>query len=182
MTSTRFCFRGRKQHIPGHISKSRKQHIQTISKKLAKICAINLLNITTSFFLVILILNQLNQQLEISVRSMAVKTLLKTILVLKIRKKPSCIDLIIANRPKCFQNSVTLQTGLSDFHKITLTVMKVFYIKQKLIIVTYRSYKNFSNEVFMFRIECLKWPLKAMTLNLTFRKQYLMKLFKNTLH
>ena len=153
MTSTRFCLRSRKQHIPDHISRSRKQHIQTISKNLAKICTINLLNITTSFFLVILILNQ---QLEISVRSMAVKTLLKTILVLKIRKKPSCIDLVIANRSKCFQNSVTLQTGLSDFHKITLTVMKVFYIKQKLITVTYRSYKNFSNEVFMFRIECLK--------------------------
>ena len=42
-------------------------------------------------------------------------------------EKPSCIDLIITNRPKSFQNSVTLETGLSDFHKMTLTVMKVFY-------------------------------------------------------
>ena len=40
--------------------------------------------------------------------------------------------------------SVTLETGLSDFHKITLTEMKVFYKKQKPIIITYRSYKNFS--------------------------------------
>ena len=43
--------------------------------------------------------------------------------------KPSCIDLIITNRPKSFQNSVTVETGLSDFYKMTLTVMKVFYKK-----------------------------------------------------
>ena len=44
---------------------------------------------------------------------------------------------------------VTLETGLSDFHKMTLTVTKVFYKKQKPTIITYRSYTNFSNEVFM---------------------------------
>ena len=46
-------------------------------------------------------------------------------------KKPSCIDLIITSRPNCFQNSVTLETGLSDFHKMILTIMKAFYIKTK---------------------------------------------------
>ena len=46
-------------------------------------------------------------------------------------EKLSCIDLIIANRPKCFQNSVTLETGLSGFHKMTLRVMKIFYKKKK---------------------------------------------------
>ena len=44
---------------------------------------------------------------------------------------------------------MTLETGLSDFHKMTLTAMKVFYKKQKRTIITYHSYKNFSNEVFM---------------------------------
>ena len=45
--------------------------------------------------------------------------------------EPSFIDLIITNRPKRFQNSVTVETGLPDFHKMTLTVIKVFYKKQK---------------------------------------------------
>ena len=44
---------------------------------------------------------------------------------------------------------MTLETGLSDFNIMTLTVMKVFYKKQKPTIITYRSYKYFSNEVFM---------------------------------
>ena len=68
-------------------------------------------------------------------------------------EKPSCIDFIITNRPKSFQNSVTLQTGLSDIHKMTLTVMKVFYKKQKPTIMTYRSYTNFSDEVFMADVQ-----------------------------
>ena len=46
--------------------------------------------------------------------------------------KPSCIHLTIKNRPKSFQNFVTVETGLSDFHKMTLAIMKVFYKKQEI--------------------------------------------------
>ena len=41
----------------------------------------------------------------------------------------TCTNLIIKNRPKSFQESEVIKTGLSDFHKIGLTVMKVFYNK-----------------------------------------------------
>ena len=34
----------------------------------------------------------------------------------------SCIDLILTNRPNSFQNSMVIETGLSDFHKLTTTV------------------------------------------------------------
>ena len=39
---------------------------------------------------------------------------------------PTCIDLIITNRPKSFQESEVIETGLSVIHKISLTVMKAF--------------------------------------------------------
>ena len=81
------------------------------------------------------------------------KNLIKDNTCFKNPEKPSCINLIITNKPKCFQNSVTLETGLSDFHKMTLTVMKVFYKKQKPTIITYRNYKYFSNEVFMADVQ-----------------------------
>ena len=70
--------------------------------------------------------------------------------------KFSCIDLIITNRPKSFQSFVTVEIGLSFLHKMTLTVMKVFYKKQKTNIATYRNYKHFSNEAFMFKIVLFK--------------------------
>ena len=52
---------------------------------------------------------------------------------------PTCIDLIITNRPISFQESEVIETGLSDFHKMSLTVMKVFYNKQKPKIIQYRK-------------------------------------------
>ena len=67
-------------------------------------------------------------------------------------EKPSCKGLIITNRPTCFQNSVTLEAELSDFHKMTLTVMKVFY-KKRPTIITYPNYKNYSNDVFMADVQ-----------------------------
>ena len=37
---------------------------------------------------------------------------------------PTCIDLILSNTPRCFQSTCVIETGLSDFHLMTLTVMK----------------------------------------------------------
>ena len=46
---------------------------------------------------------------------------------------------------------MTVETGWSDFHKMTLAVMKDK--KQKTNILTYRNYKHFSNEAFMFDVK-----------------------------
>ena len=48
---------------------------------------------------------------------------------------------------------MTLETGLSDFHKMTLTVMKVLYKKQKPTIIACRNYKKYSNEVFIADVQ-----------------------------
>ena len=42
---------------------------------------------------------------------------------------PSCIDLLLTNFPKSLLKSQTLETGLLDFHKLTLTVLKIYYEK-----------------------------------------------------
>lgn len=41
----------------------------------------------------------------------------------------SCIDLFIPNNPLCFQNITAIFTGISDFHKMVLTVIKIFFLK-----------------------------------------------------
>ena len=61
-------------------------------------------------------------------------------------EKPSCIDLILTNRNKSFQGSYLIETGISDFHKMTVTVMRTYFKKQEPNIITYRDYRNFSNE------------------------------------
>ena len=55
--------------------------------------------------------------------------------------KPTCIDLILTNFPKSFQHTQTIETGLSDFHKLTLTVLKSHVPRLKPNIVNYTDYK-----------------------------------------
>ena len=66
----------------------------------------------------------------------------------KNREKPSCVDLIFTNCPRSFQNSCAIETGLSDFHKLVVTVMKTTYKKSQPKKISYRSYKYFNNESF----------------------------------
>ena len=61
---------------------------------------------------------------------------------------PSLIDLILTNRPRSFQNSHAVETGLSDHHKLTITVMRAFFPKQSPIIISYRDYKHFNEDLF----------------------------------
>ena len=56
---------------------------------------------------------------------------------------------------KCFQDSVLIETGLSDFDKMSTTVMKMYYTKQRPSIVRYRKFENFCNDSFMKDIELL---------------------------
>ena len=41
----------------------------------------------------------------------------------------SCIDLFLTNCLKSFENTLTMETGLSDFHKLIVTVLKVKHEK-----------------------------------------------------
>ena len=65
---------------------------------------------------------------------------------------PSVIDLILTNRPKSFQNNQTIETGLSDHHKLTITVMRAFFPKQAPIISSYRDYKHYDEDLFRYEL------------------------------
>ena len=43
----------------------------------------------------------------------------------------------------------TYLTGISDFHKMTITEMKVIFKKQKPKIILYHNYKNFDKKSFL---------------------------------
>ena len=45
---------------------------------------------------------------------------------------PSCIDLFLTNCSRSFQDTQVIETGLSDFHKMNLTVLKMFFTKQNM--------------------------------------------------
>ena len=62
--------------------------------------------------------------------------------------KPTCIDLILTNCLGSFQNSSVIETSLSDFRKMIVTIIKTSYRKIEPRVINYRDYKSFSNEGF----------------------------------
>ena len=62
--------------------------------------------------------------------------------------KPTCIDLMLTNKPRFFKNSSLLETGLSDFHKIKLRVIRAYFVKQTPKVVYHLGCKKVSNDLF----------------------------------
>ena len=84
----------------------------------------------------------------------SLKNLIKEPTCFKSLEKPTGIDHILTNHPKSFKHSGTYETGLSDFHKLTYTVLKMHYSKQQHKVIKYRCYKKFDPDV--FRSDLLK--------------------------
>ena len=79
------------------------------------------------------------------------KNLVKEDTCFKNVNNPSCIDLFLTNCGPSFQHTTTVTTGLSDFHKMVVTVMKTTFPKVQPKIVYYRDYKNF--DLYAFRTD-----------------------------
>ena len=60
---------------------------------------------------------------------------------------PSSIDVILTNSKNNIQNSMTVETGLSDHHKMIITVLKVHFKKMEPITIKFRSYKRFRDNL-----------------------------------
>ena len=64
-------------------------------------------------------------------------------------ENPSCIDLILTNRPLSFLTTTVIETRLSELHKMIVAVMKVHFPKMKPRAIRYRKYKTFNNDAFV---------------------------------
>ena len=74
--------------------------------------------------------------------------------------RPKCIDLILTNKPSYFQHSNLFETGLSNFHLLTVTEFKMGFQKLKPLVINYRNYKNFNNDRFQADIKTCGFDTK----------------------
>ena len=58
--------------------------------------------------------------------------------------RPRCIDFILTNRKHSCTNTSTFETGLSDFHKMIITVLKGGFLKRGPRIIEYRYYSKYN--------------------------------------
>ena len=89
-----------------------------------------------------------NNYLEEFCASYNLMNLIKQPTYFKNPNNPTLTDHILTNHPKSFHSSSVYETGLSDFHKLTLTVLKTFHVKHKPKIIQYRDFNHFDNASF----------------------------------
>ena len=80
------------------------------------------------------------------------KNLIKVLTCFKNQDNLKPIDLMLTNTVRSFQNSCTLGTGLSDFHKMTVTALKKYLEKKQPNIISYRDFGKFPNNDFRTQI------------------------------
>ena len=88
------------------------------------------------------------QQIKAFCDNCGLKSLIRQPTCYKSPSNLTGIDLILTNAPQKFQSTFVLETGLSDFHLMTVTVMRKIFKKLKPRTINYRSYKHFSNKAY----------------------------------
>ena len=90
-----------------------------------------------------------------------IKNLVKVRTCYKNPLKPSCINLFLTNCSRSIQDTQVIETKLSGFHKIIITVLKMFFSKQNHETVFFRNYKKFDNSAVREAVnrELLKYDL-----------------------
>ena len=81
------------------------------------------------------------------------KNLVKDKTCFKSIENPSCVDLFITNSYRSFQNTKVLSTGLSDFHKMVITVLKIKFKKLPPKMISYRCNRNFNEDRFRYDLK-----------------------------
>ena len=121
-----------------------KNHLATLS---------NFLDLHSSKYKKMLILEDFNvgideQHMKSFCETCNLTNLIKEPAWYKNPDNPTCIDLILTNDPRTFQSTRVIETGLSDFHLMTLTIMRKTFKNQRPRIINCRSFKHFSNKEF----------------------------------
>ena len=83
------------------------------------------------------------------------KNLINELTCYKNVKNPTCIDLMLTNRHRSFMSTCAVETGISDFHKMTFTALKTKFRKNPPKLVSYRDFRNFPDRLFALHLNSL---------------------------
>ena len=86
--------------------------------------------------------------------------------------------MILTSKPRSFQSTCVIETGLSDFHRMTVSVLKTHFRKLPPKVVTCRDFKKFENEMFM---DSLKLTLNRQDVDYIKNPKLFFEICRNTL-
>ena len=65
----------------------------------------------------------------------------------------SSIDVMLTNRPRSFHCTSLIQAGMSDCHKLILSLFRAFFKRIPAKTIEYRNYGKFSPEAFLHELD-----------------------------
>ena len=138
----------RKKWLSGCFYNPHKTYISDFLKVISKV-----LDLTTANYEHLFIMGDLNSDVKQKYLTefcqlYNLKNLINMSNFFKNLSNPSCIAVMLTNHPRSFQNSLAIYTGLSDFHRMTVTVVKAYFPKFRPKFVNYSDFKKFLNEAF----------------------------------
>ena len=68
-------------------------------------------------------------------------------------QKGTSIDVLLTNRPRSFHKTGIFETGISDHHKLILSVFRSYFTRIPPKTIEYRNYKNFNETVFLHDLD-----------------------------
>ena len=80
------------------------------------------------------------------------KNIVKNKTCFKSIENPSCVDLIITDKPGSFQHTNVFEIGISNHHELVTAVMKAKFTKASSKYVHYHNYKNFNEQDFKLEL------------------------------
>ena len=63
------------------------------------------------------------------------------------------IDVMLTNRPRSFHNTSLIETGLSDCHKMIVSVFRAFFKRLRANVIECRNYKTFDQNEFLQNLD-----------------------------
>ena len=75
--------------------------------------------------------------------------LIKELTCFKSPENPTSIDFILIKKSLSSKKAYIIETGLSDFHKMIVAVMKMDFPKMEPQTTSYQKYNDFHNETFL---------------------------------
>ena len=79
---------------------------------------------------------------------------------------------MLTNSKNNFDEVLVLELGLSDFHKLIVSVLKSYFKKDAPKVIIYRDYKYFDNEEFTNELENELSKIGSLTLNYDILKMF----------
>ena len=88
-----------------------------------------------------------DDEIRIFLDAYGLKNLIKAATCFRSDENHKTMDLILTNKSRCFSNTLTTETGISDFHFMVSTVLNSGFKKRSSKISYYRDYSTFDSSM-----------------------------------